>query len=111
MVFTAHDGEMGVLPGHAPMMVELGLGLLRFRDAADHSCVVFINGGFCHVSDEKVTLLTTEAVTRREITPADAKMILLEAESMPETTAGERRLHHRALQRARLLLKLAEMTD
>lgn len=62
VVLPAHDGQMGVLHLHAPMMVALGEGTLKITPAgggAEKSMTV--KGGFAQVKDDKLVVLTDEA--------------------------------------------------
>ncbi|RMF90319.1 MAG: ATP synthase F1 subunit epsilon [Planctomycetota bacterium] len=61
-----YDGELGVLPGHAPMIGRLGAGELRMRIGND---VVryYVEGGFVEVLDNVVSLVTTHAVSADEL--------------------------------------------
>ncbi len=61
-----YDGELGVLPGHAPMIGRLGAGELRMRIGND---VVryYVEGGFVEVLDNVVSLVTTHAVPAEEL--------------------------------------------
>ena len=56
IVAPAHDGEVGILYGHAPMVVLLGEGLLRIRtdDGSRHFRVA---RGFLQVLDNTVSVL------------------------------------------------------
>ncbi|MGH7572485.1 MAG: ATP synthase F1 subunit epsilon [Gemmatimonadota bacterium] len=84
VVATAYDGEVGILPGHAPMMVVLGIGEFRLR-AGDRYEWFAIGEGFLHVLDDVVTVLTpfaehareidVEAAQRLEITTADNPLL------------------------------------
>jgi F-type H+-transporting ATPase subunit epsilon len=57
VVAPAWDGEVGILRGHAPMMVLLGRGDLRVR-AGDREQRFFVAGGFLQVADDLVTVLS-----------------------------------------------------
>ena len=57
VVVPAWDGQLGVLKGHAPMLVLLGAGELRItRGGADQRFQ--IRGGFLQVADDVVTVLS-----------------------------------------------------
>lgn len=57
----AHDGQLGVLPGRAAMLVELGKGTLRL-DLADGSKKQYhLEGGFAQMNDNRLTLLCEKA--------------------------------------------------
>ncbi len=84
VVATAYDGEVGILPGHAPMMVVLGIGEFRLRHGNRYEWLA-IGEGFLHVLDNVVTVLTpfaehareidVEAAQRLEITAADNPLL------------------------------------
>ena len=60
------EGEVGILPQHAPLLIRLALGLLRIRmDGTQEAAVV--DGGFLHVT-------TTEGVTRVDVLASYAEM-------------------------------------
>jgi len=54
----AFDGEVGILPGHAPMVTTLGTGLLRIGNDAQRFQV---EGGFLQVVDNVVRVVTEKA--------------------------------------------------
>jgi F-type H+-transporting ATPase subunit epsilon len=55
-----YDGELGVAPGHAPMIGRLGYGELRIgRDSSAQR--YYIEGGFVQVADDVVSVLTNRA--------------------------------------------------
>lgn len=74
VVATAYDGEFGILPGHAPMMVVLGIGELRLRKA-DRFEWYAIGAGFLHVLDDVVTVLTPFAEAAREVDVEEARRL------------------------------------
>lgn len=62
VVAPVHDGEVGILPHHAPFMAPLGRGVLRIR-AADGKVVRFqVEGGFLQVVADTVRVVA-ERVT------------------------------------------------
>lgn len=60
VVAPAFDGEVGLLPNHAPMVTLLGTGTLRLG-AAGRAGRFSISGGFLQVADNKVRLVTERA--------------------------------------------------
>jgi F-type H+-transporting ATPase subunit epsilon len=68
VVLPLYDGELGVLPGRAPLIGRLGCGELRIRH---HGQVhrLFIDGGFAQVRENQVTLLTQKAIRAEDIQP------------------------------------------
>ena len=57
VVAPAWDGQVGILRGHAPMMVLLGEGDLRIRSGGQEERF-FVSGGFLQVADDVVTVLS-----------------------------------------------------
>lgn len=62
VVAPAWDGEVGVLRGHAPMLVLLGTGNLRVTSGGAEQRFR-VEGGFMQVSDDIVTVLSERAVS------------------------------------------------
>src|SRR5438128_9924517 len=60
------DGELGVLPGRAPLIGRLGFGELRVRhgDQTEH---FYVDGGFAQVRANVVTVLTANAIPTSEV--------------------------------------------
>jgi F-type H+-transporting ATPase subunit epsilon len=59
IIAPAHDGELGILYGHAPMVVLLGEGLLRIR-TDDGPRGFHVARGFLQVLDNTVAVLAEE---------------------------------------------------
>jgi len=56
VIIPAYDGQLGILVGHAPMMVLLGTGDVVIKDGdAEHR--VPVSGGFMQVLDDEVAVL------------------------------------------------------
>jgi F-type H+-transporting ATPase subunit epsilon len=60
------DGYLGVLPGHAPLITELGVGEISFRDGATEQRLA-VAWGFAEVLPGKVTILAESAERPSEI--------------------------------------------
>lgn len=59
VVVPAHDGLMGILRGHAPMMTLLGTGEVTVRDGASIHRIA-VSGGFLQVVDNEVSVLAEQ---------------------------------------------------
>lgn len=56
VIVPAYDGKMGILVGHAPMMVLLGTGDVVVKDGGkEHR--VHVSGGFMQIIDDEVSVL------------------------------------------------------
>lgn len=58
VVAPAFDGEVGILPMHAPMVTTLGKGVLRIGDGGAR---FEVEGGFLQVVDDVVRVVTERA--------------------------------------------------
>jgi F-type H+-transporting ATPase subunit epsilon len=75
------DGELGILPGHAPLITELGMGELRYRTTTtSHPVLLAVLRGFAEVLPERVTLLAETAERAEEIDLARAEAAKARAE-------------------------------
>ncbi len=66
------SGEMGILPGHAPLISELQTGVLSYNEDG----TVFqlhVSGGFVEVTDDRVSVLAEIAERPEEIDAARAR--------------------------------------
>jgi F-type H+-transporting ATPase subunit epsilon len=109
IVLPAHDGLLGILPGHAPLLCKLGTGLLRYHNDMMEEKVFFIDGGFAHVREDEVMILTSRTVAKGGIATADAERQLRVAETMSMATLAEVEERARAIQRAKSLIALSRM--
>ena len=84
------DGELGILGGHAPMMVQLAIGPLRIQPEGDASqeVRVVVDGGFMHVTSEgsetRVDVLANGAALEDEIDVEAARRRLEELGSQDQ---------------------------
>ncbi|OHB65955.1 MAG: hypothetical protein A2Y77_05100 [Planctomycetes bacterium RBG_13_62_9] len=88
VILPAHDGQVGILYDHMPMLCQLGLGIMTVtpasadvpKEAAQSELQFFIDGGFALVAENTVTVIAADALSLQE---AQAKKI----ESMMDKTA------------------------
>jgi|SRR5271165_1545468 len=75
------DGELGVLPGHAPLITELGIGELTYRATSGKQCLpLAILAGFAEVLPDRVTVLAETAEHATEIDLGRAERALERAQ-------------------------------
>jgi F-type H+-transporting ATPase subunit epsilon len=68
----AENGELGILPGHIPLVAPLAISAVRLkRDSGEDKLA--INGGFLEVRPDKVTILAQSAEKPSTIDVARAK--------------------------------------
>ncbi|HEX9116258.1 MAG TPA: F0F1 ATP synthase subunit epsilon [Anaerolineae bacterium] len=102
------EGELGILPHHAPLMTALAPGEVVIRKAAEETHLA-VGGGFMEVRPDRVTILADSAEKAEEIDVARAEAARQRAEQLlsqkrPET---DLRAAEYALRRSQVRLKVA----
>lgn len=68
VVVPAYMGEINILPGHAPLMSTLGVGILRYKlKGGSGFSSAAISWGYCEVNPEGVNILAETAETVEEL--------------------------------------------
>jgi F-type H+-transporting ATPase subunit epsilon len=105
------NGYLGVLPGHAPLITELGIGELSFHDASGkESSHLAIMSGFAEVLPHRVTVLAETAEFAEEIDVERAKAALERARAQLASNAADLdwEMATAALQRALVRIKVSQ---
>ena len=104
------EGEMAILPHHAPLMTVLQPGELRARKGSEEYSLV-VSGGFLEVRPDRVIVLADAAERAEEIDIAQAE----EAKRRAQQRLAERYIHEvdaaraeASLRRALIRLKVAQ---
>jgi F-type H+-transporting ATPase subunit epsilon len=84
VVIPAAEGEMGVLPNHAPMIVLLRGGTIRLYESDKVTDRLFVSGGFAEVTQQRVTVLANDATPPEEVSRAEAERRLAAAQAAYE---------------------------
>ncbi len=100
----AHDGSMGILPGHAPMVAELGAGVLHVETDSKQVKEILLSGGYLQILKDSVTVLATESWELDKIDREDASGALDTALKMTASDDATRKAKEKAIARARALL-------
>src|SRR5690349_467148 len=66
VVIPTVEGEVGILPGHIPLLTQVDHGELRVTKAGGTE-ILAIGGGFAQVSGDKVSVLAERAITEEKI--------------------------------------------
>jgi F-type H+-transporting ATPase subunit epsilon len=103
------EGELAILPHHAPLLTMLQTGELRVRKEGEETSM-FVSGGFLEVRPDKVTVLADVAERAEEIDVAQAEEAKRRAEERLETRAGVEDMARAeaALRRSLMRIKIAE---
>jgi F-type H+-transporting ATPase subunit epsilon len=106
------DGYLGILPGHAPLLTELGVGILTYQKGAEVRRLTVVNG-YAEVLPDRVIVLAEVSeraeeidVQRARIAAERAQSELAKATGAPETDwQSASAALHRALVRVEVASK------
>ncbi len=74
------EGEMGIYPGHVPLMAQISAGeVIARKQGQDHSLAV--GEGFVQITGDRVAILTDMAIRAENIDEAQAEEARKRAES------------------------------
>jgi F-type H+-transporting ATPase subunit epsilon len=105
--FPLFDGQIGILPGRAPLIGRLGYGELNVTHVDGSHASYFVDGGFVQVKQGIVSLLTDRALTREQIDRTAAAEKLREAVARVARSDAEANARFRDQERARQMLAMA----
>jgi F-type H+-transporting ATPase subunit epsilon len=80
-VIPAAEGEMGVMPGHAPMIVLLQGGTITLHEGGRPTSRLYVSGGFAEITQERCTVLADEAIPVSEVSRRTADARLADADA------------------------------
>jgi F-type H+-transporting ATPase subunit epsilon len=104
-------GEMGILPGHAPLLSSLKLGVIKVKHGGEED-VFTVTGGFVEVQPDIVTVMADAAENVEEIDIERAEKAMRRAQKLleeySETDAENYLRIQAALRRSDLRLKTAD---
>ena len=86
VVVPGSEGDIGVLPGHSPLIASLRPGVIEIYKTGSVKDRIFVGGGFAEVSTERCTVLAEEATHVRDIDTIQAENRLSELRQNLETT-------------------------
>jgi F-type H+-transporting ATPase subunit epsilon len=101
-----YDGELGILPGRAPLVARLGYGELRTKAGAERASY-YIDSGFLQVRRNVVTVLTPRAIPAGAIDANAARAALDQANHEVPKTPEAFEAKTISMSRARAQLKVA----
>jgi F-type H+-transporting ATPase subunit epsilon len=110
VIAPGSQGELGILPSHAPLLTTLKPGMLMVRHGGE-DVAMFVNGGFLEVMQDKVIVLADVAERAEEIDVAKAEEAKRQAEeSLRQSSASavDIAAAEAALRRSLMQLKVAE---
>lgn len=100
--FETFDGEVGIMPGHSPLMAMLKDGPVLIRPVEGDDLHAAVHTGFAVVDSGRIIILAETAEMAADIDVQEAKDLLAEAEASEESASREA-----ALARAQTRLRVA----
>lgn len=102
-----YDGEIGIAPGHSPLIGRLGFGEMRIR-AGGGVQRYYVDGGFVQVDDNVVSVLTNRAIPAGKLDAGAAAEQLDAAIKRPSNSPELADIRDRAVLQARAQLRVAK---
>ncbi len=102
---TLFDGEIGIAPGHTPLIGRLGYGEMRIRRGSEVERF-YVEGGFVEVVDNVVSLLTNRAIPADKIDEQAALQQMETARQRAAHTPESMALREQAVAQGRAQLRV-----
>ena len=96
-------GEMGVAPGHAPLLTSLKPGIVRVIKQNDQEELIYISGGMLEVQPSYVTILADTAIRASDLDEAAA----IDAKKRAQEKLASKQIE---IDYSKALIELAEAT-
>ncbi|MFY9325040.1 MAG: F0F1 ATP synthase subunit epsilon [Candidatus Nanopelagicales bacterium] len=90
VVMKTKSGEVGILPGHSPLLAALAEGAVIIKTQDEGDIKAAVHGGFAIVDSDNVILLTETAELASEIDRARAEKTLQQAQANNDEKAIKR---------------------
>lgn len=87
----AEGGQIGVLPGHTPLVTLVGVGVMEYREGAQKRALA-LRGGFAEIAADVVRVLADQAATPAQVDAAAAARDKETAEGKWPTVSGDEEL-------------------
>jgi F-type H+-transporting ATPase subunit epsilon len=85
VVIPTAEGEVGILPGHIPLLTQVEHGELRVTKNGQ-TVLLAVSGGFAEVEGDRVHILAEHAITEEKIDEKAVEDALKRAEQQLEET-------------------------
>ena len=111
VVLPAFDGEMGVLPGHEPFVVQLNPGEVRVGRSGEFKSIA-VSGGFAEILNNKISIFAETAEMSEEIDEERARQALEKAKEGRKLKSADSMTlaqAEAALKRAQIRLKVSSL--
>ena len=89
VVLPGEAGELGIMPGHVPLMTRIKPGAVRIKLADDTEELIFVAGGLLEVQPGLVTVLADTAIRGGDLDEAKATEAKSRAEEAMKNAASD----------------------
>ena len=103
---TGSEGELGIYPGHAPLLTTLKPGMVRMVKAEGGEDIIYIAGGVLEVQPNNVTVLADVAVRGDELDEQQALAAKQRAEAAISDSSSDLSYAEAAAELAQALAQL-----
>jgi len=107
VVVPLYDGELGIAPGHSPMIGRLGYGELRLGKG-EKAERYYVDGGFVQVLNNTVSVLTNRAIPASAVSAAAGQEQLRDALKRPIATKEQQEIRERLVAQARAQIRMGK---
>ena len=90
VVLPGEAGELGIMPGHMPLMTRIKPGAVRVKTQAGTEELIFVAGGMLEVQPNLVTVLADTAIRGKDLDEAKALDAKRKAEEAMASRSSER---------------------
>ncbi|REL31277.1 F0F1 ATP synthase subunit epsilon [Thalassotalea euphylliae] len=103
---TGSEGELGIMPGHAPLLTSLKPGMARIVKQHGEEEVIYLSGGMLEVQPNSVTVLADVATRADDLDEQAAEQAKQRAEASLNTQSGDVNYAEAASELARAVAQL-----
>lgn len=89
VIANGSQGELGITPGHAPLLTDLKPGVVRVLHEGGEEAAYYVSGGMLEVQPHVVTILADTAIRAHDIDEAAAKQAQQKARDAIADQASE----------------------
>jgi F-type H+-transporting ATPase subunit epsilon len=89
VALPGESGELGILPGHTPLITRIKPGAVRIEQADGNEEFVFVAGGILEVQPHHVTVLSDTAIRGKDLDEAKANEARKQAEESLKNAKSE----------------------
>ncbi len=86
---TGSLGDLGITPGHAPLLTEISPGPVELKTQGGEEQVFYVSGGYLEVQPNKVTIMADTALRAHDMNEAAAEEAMRHAEQAMNNQTAE----------------------